>query len=273
MESTKNTNNYRLERLKKISDNNNLDFIKDVGNTVKIIYNNFKNKNSRKSYLSSVMAYVRDNLKDDNILKQYNNIHKKLREQINKELKINEKDDQFIEWDELIKYRDELKNDITTKKKYLNYMILCLYTYNPPVRANYNNMLIVKKNNKNNDNLLILNDNNNKFIIKQFKTAKSKGDTIVVIKEPLLNIIKFWIEHYEDDKKIFLNMTSNQLVNLVRSILRKKFKRGSINVLRKSYLSHIFDNYNKYSNKDIEDITDKMMTSSTTGIKSYRKID
>lgn len=271
MSSTK-INQSRMKVLLKLSGEKDFNFIKDSDKTIKMIQDKYNNLNSQKSYLSSIMSYVRDELKDPELSKEYNIYHKELRIKIAENLSENTKDEKFIEWGDIIKYRSELKQSATNKGAFFDYLLLSLYTYNPPLRANYNKIRITKKNLNTDENLLI-DTKKPKFIIKSYKTSKTGGDININIGKELKTIIDFWMKHYSDDKNFLFKMTANQLSKAVSKMLFKKFKRGSINVLRKSYLSHIFDNFNKISNKEFEEIARQMGTSVGTSIDSYRKVD
>ena len=270
-QSTIKLNNDRLNRLKKLSNTDDLLFINDVEKTTKMIKDKYNNLNSQLSYLSSIMTYVRDTLKNKELLKKYNAEHKAIRNVVTSTLNNNVKSDNFIEWDDIIKYREELKTKAIDKKTYLNYLLLSLYTYNPPTRADYNNLLITKKNSTIDNNLLIKNKNSMKFNIKQHKTSKSNGNIIISVVGQLKIIMDHWLDNYQLGN-VFLMMSNNKLVKLISDLLKKKFKRGSINVIRKSYLSHVYNNLDKYTNKELIDISNIMGNSPTTALFNYRKI-
>lgn len=267
------TNKRRIDLLKRLMKSDDYNFVNFPTKTINIIKKKYPNKNTQKTYISAVMSYVRDNIEDnDKLLAKYNKVHKQLRDQIKKELTNNTKSDKFIEWSDIIEYRKELKEKADDIKSYLDYLILSLYTYNPPLRADYGNIKITKRNTKGKQNILIM-GNNPRFIIKSYKTAKSNGDIIIPVEGDLLNIINEWNDKYNINPKCLLNMSDNQLVKTVQRILKKKFNRGSINVLRKSYLSNVFNNFSDYSNYDLQHITHIMGNSISVAIESYRKVN
>lgn len=272
-ETTKKANANRMNLIKRLLKEDNFDFVLNPSRTIKAIKKKYSNKNSQKTYISAVMSYVRDNVEDNKILlDKYNKVHKQLREQVKSELSNNTKSDKFIEWQDIIEYREELKENAQDAKSFLDYLILSLYSYNPPLRSDYGQVKITKRNMKGTENLLIM-GKNPRFIIKSYKTAKTNGDIIIPVKGELLNIIKYWNDNYNSNPKFLLNMSDNQLVKNVQRILNNKFNKGSINVLRKSYLTNVFNNFSDYSNADLEHITHLMGNSVSTAIESYRKVN
>ncbi len=271
MSLTSVTNMNRMKKLQEHAGTTDFDFVTDYVKTVKLINDNYNNLNSRKSYLSSVMAYLRDNTTETELLKRYNVYHKILRGKIEAEMANNIKDDDFIEWADLIEYRDDLKEKATNKTSHLKYMIIALYTYNPPLRADWGRIRIVKRDIKTDDNILVWNKNP-KFIINSYKTAKTAGPITIPVDGELRSIIKDHIEKYVSGN-FLINMSDNAFVKMVKRILHDHFQHGSINSIRKSFVSHVFENFGDYTNKEIEKISHMMGHSVGMAISNYRKVD
>lgn len=274
-EITQKLQNSRLKTVRKLLNDQDDSILKKpevVLNAIKTKYNNL---NSIRAHLTAVMAYLRDTKQyDKGIANKYQDINRKLREELyTNTLANNLKSDRFIEWDQLIKYRDELANTADTKSSYGDYLLLSLYTYLPPARADYAKIRIQKTNIKGDDTVYI-NSKKPKIIIKKYKTSKNREPITHIIPEKLNEIIHTYINKYlNDNPKWLFNMTRSNLSGRISRILYPMFGKTSINDIRKSYISSIYNNLSKYTNQDLENIAYKMGNSIEEAMKTYRKAD
>lgn len=190
---------------------------------------------------------------------------------VDKAEKTTKEKDNWIEWPEVLKRRDEIKAEVdafakiktldaTQFQTVFNYLLLCLYTMVPPRRnQDYLNMVIVSKWNSDmaaDKNYLDLSAG--KFVFNKYKTAKSHGQQIVEIPSDLLEAVHTYIARHPLKPKgrkrfvdvPFLVTATGEPIKAVNGITRalnRIFKRkvGS-SLLRHIYLS------NKYDIKDIE---------------------
>jgi len=265
-----------LRSLEKLNDDmpfKDFKFLYDVDKIVNKLAN-YKD-NTKRSYLIAIVAVLNSNkgtnkklntLSDKyyNLMKEKNNeIKQKPTEEMTEAQKEN-----WISWDdvknkleEIKKKIDEFKNNKNINENQYNlllsYVILGLYTYNPPRRnMDYQKMNIIKKY----SDILpkdtnYLDYDNKKFIFNVFKTSKKEGQVDININDELMDIINLYLKFHPVIKGRKLAKTSNHSflvywnskpfdkVNCITRILNKLFdKKVGSSMLRHSFLS---DKYGK----------------------------
>jgi len=168
----------------------------------------------------------------------------------------------WIEWSEVSKKRDELKEQVekfigqraltsSQYEKLLMYLMLSLYTYLPPRRnLDYQQMYVVKKwSDKLPTDRNYLDLTGNRFVFNRFKTVKSSGVQTSDIPEELQTIIRQYLKHHalarttkgKGVEFIFLakqDGTPMTASNGITRVLNKLFgKKVGSSMLRHSYLS------------------------------------
>ena len=174
--------------------------------------------------------------------------------------------DKFLPWSEVIGLQKKAKDSFTDE----NYIIYCLYTMQPPARADYNNMYITTRMSKNLSDdknwLLISKDAAKwKFIFNDFKTATTMGQIINKVPKELVEVLKEYIDanNLQHGNKLLPTLnTDNALVKRVRSIFKKlSDKEVGIGLLRHAYVQHFLST--KKTFKQREDLAKKMMHSAS----------
>lgn len=150
------------------------------------------------------------------------------------------------------KYLDGKKPSYT---QFRNFMLLALYTLQPPSRiGNYLDMGVRDKTNmkrdggslnKKNNYLIHLGDGKYEFIFNKYKTSKSVGQVRNEIKDETLNkILHRYIEEYQRGKTFLSNtngspMSQTAVSNALKSITKKELgKELSLNGFRHIFLTH-----------------------------------
>ncbi len=155
----KERSNVWLNKLKlKFDDSYNWVF-KNHERIYKFILEHYNNMNSRRSHISTLASILRELGKID-LYEHYSKIAIQLQKKIEDEALDNQlidsRKDLKITYNDVLQKRNEYKDlfmkDMNNKKLNFQYLILCLYTYQSPLRRDYVNMRIVTSIPKNKDN-------------------------------------------------------------------------------------------------------------------------
>ena len=283
-----------LEKLNGDPNFKNLDFLKDE-KKIKEIIEKYKPNTQRNFYIAicSVLSLYHKYRKEYKnyfaILKESN---KTLKEIESKNEKSESQKKNWVEWPDVEKKHEELKNKVEkfVEKKNLNhqeyntlldYMILSLYVLQPPRRnADFN--MIVSKNIKDNNTDNYLNLDLDEFIFNAFKTKRKEGPQTLDINDDLKDVIMMYLKHHPliepkqlKNKKGVINVpflvqkdgTKISPVNGITYALNKIFdKRVGSSMLRHSYLSYKYGDIKKDQETDA-----KAMAHSTEMQKDYIK--
>lgn len=199
--------------------------------------------------------------------------------------KLTEKEEKnFIDWNTVLEVRNKMEEavDITKYHDFMDFVIVCLYTYNPPTRADYANMKVfvfdedVPSDYK--DNHCIIGGSNPRFVFWKYKTATGKEPAINKIPNELVEILYKWLEVNPSEHLLasktgdkYTPMTENTLCMRVKNIFKRwTGKSASINTLRHAFIS--YNSRNDQIIKEKEENARKMMHSSSMADKYRRYI-
>tara|TARA_B110000483_G_scaffold235850_1_gene308038 strand:- start:525 stop:1535 length:1011 start_codon:yes stop_codon:yes gene_type:complete len=243
---------------------------------IKFLYANYTNENTIKSYLipyaviCSKIDYFIDNNVYKNIIENIENINKKYENDIdNNSVNIVDNDKLIVNYDE-----DELDKNIKKIENIEDKVIYALYTYIPPRRLEYSNMIIKTDYvnlDKSHNYIIVENNIPIKFIFNNYKTNKVFGVQIYDIEKKIQELI---IKHiFENKKKIddyLFNYKSNNFGKKITNIFKMIYNADiSVRWLRISYTSNIRQ-YN-LTNNELKIISEKMAHSIVTNSR-YNKI-
>jgi len=284
-----------LITLRKLNDNQALTtmtFLKDYDNIVEKLEK--LKLTTRRNYLSSILVILRAYKKKsfDKVLEQYKKLLATLNLEYNLKIDSHEKSEkQENNWmplsdlkkglslfkkeikDRQIKDKEKLtKKDMILLKKYL---IVALYTLQPPVRLNYSNMAIInsEKDIEPNKNYLLVKGRNVKhFIFQDYKTAKTNGRVDKKIPKELNSILNLYLK-YHKSKYLILDaksnpITANGLGKLITSSFQFTGKSVTLNLLRHIYISSKIDLDQIKAQKELA----KSMHHSESMQESYAKV-
>lgn len=233
-----------LNDLKWVFDNN-----KKIG---KYIKDNYDNNNTLSSHYSTLSLIIKE-YEDDDIAEKFRDLSVKHKKIVDKEYDKQEPKENQIDFDDIVDKRKEYKKiylENKTKKNIMfKYLILALYTYQAPLRADYADMEIYNKNPpKNNKNYIWKKNNKWIIVINNDKVSDTYGRGEIEIESIQLNkLINETIEQY--DRKYLLSLITDPnkplgKQNFIR-LLNEIFKPEKIGVqiFRSAYIT------NKYSNK------------------------
>lgn len=179
-----------------------------------------------------------------------------------------------IPFDELCSRRDTLPIGSDAR------LLISLYTYVPPVRADYWHMKIYSEDPQTTtENYLVLDKNESMIVLNQYKTAKVYGENIIPIPEPLYQEI---IASLSQHPREYLFVTKKGLpyekVNSwnvwANRLLRKQLNlpNFTITMFRHIYISREDLDIGNMTRKEKKEISDKMGHSLSTQ-DQYRWID
>jgi hypothetical protein len=254
---------------------NNLNYL-EKDKIITHLYEKYENINTIKSYLIpyAVLCSKIDYYKD-------NNVHKKLIEHIekinktydddrdNNSININDKNKLIINYN-----KDELEKNLELLNNIEDKLIYALYTFIPPRRLEYSNM-IIKENDINLDNnfnyIIIENNDPIKFVFNNYKTNKIFGQQIYNIEDNIKElIINHIIFNKKENNNLLFNYKSNNFGKKITNIFKKIYNENiSVRWLRMSYASYI--RKNNLTNNELRIISEKMAHSLETNSR-YNKI-
>ncbi len=219
--------------------------------------------NTLKSYFSRIVKYLRQLKEADSravnmsVIDKYKSKMDKYSdisyENDMKNLKNEKEQRKWLDWEDVIKVREKLLSYIHDENTYQNYLIVSLYTYLPPLRADYADMKIIRNNPRSahgkEDNYLYFNkSDDSELILNTYKTAKHYGTLRIKIPRDLYEILYVWFSEYNTDMKYLLINKKGQPYN--KDDLSKKVqrifdsvigKKVTISSLRHSYITHFFE--------------------------------
>jgi len=270
--------NLYLRNLEKLNDNlplKNLSFLNNVDNIMSKLGN--YRENTKRLYLISISSVLNVENKTklyDKYFKLMIDKNKELKSQESQNEKTPQQSENWIEWEKVIEKNEELKKQVEkikgkviNEKQYndiLKYLILSLYTMQPPRRNSDYQFMNVVKINPGDDlkNYLVINDS--KFIFNKYKTQKKFGKQEENINENLMNIINLYLKYHPKIKGKMLKNTNEPFlvyydskplnsVNSITRILNSIFDRkiGS-SLLRHIYLSSKYEDVIEEQKKDAQ---------------------
>lgn len=276
-----------------------LNFLKHLDKVENAIAENYKDNTQKNIYntLTSILFPYKEKKGYKKVYDFYkekaNNLGDKLQKETNKNEKTESQKENWIAWQDILKIRNELhsetdniikKKNITEKdyETLLKNVVLSLYTYLPPRRNEYQNILIVPNDKDLDDkkNYYVLDDK--KFILNSYKTSKKYGSQEIEIPNELEKAISNYLNFhtlYNNNKKkkknfeipLLVNKSGQPLiqVNSLTRILNKIFKKNiGASMLRHIYLS------DKYGDELEEMKEDSKAMGHSLGIqKEYIKND
>lgn len=257
-----------LISLRKMNDNKaleNLTFLKDYDKIIEFL-EKFKLPTKR-NYISAILVVLRAYNKRsyDEVLQKYRDYLTALNEQYNNEVYTHKKNlTQKENWTDLKSlkkglrlYQNKIRDLDLFKKDKLNskqlniiqqYLVVALYTLQPPVRLNYSDMKIIKNEDeiKEGKNYLLNKSRNKKqFIFQDYKTSKKHGKITQPINKELNTIINKWLKVNKTDNFLIdqkgNSMNANQLGKFITKAFDFTGKKITLNLLRHIYISENID--------------------------------
>lgn len=251
---------YNKLKIKSIDDLKN---VKDIEDKIKD-----KSDNTKKNYYASIVKLLRFTDEKD-LLEKYKNLMNQYIEKTKPTDEYNDKQkENLMTRDEIENIRKNLIKGITnftTKLNYdllLDYVVLSLYTLQPPRRNEYWSMKIVNSLDKikDNENYLLWSPKKKMFIFQDYKTVKKYGKEIVEINKDLQDVIRLYLQYRNkialEDNDYFLvkygNLEFENSNDITRRLNKVLGKRVGASMLRHIYLTEKYGKVIKEMSKDAE---------------------
>lgn len=258
---------------------------------IKEIKKEYPNIKSAKSHISRIVKFLRDQKKAGKpirkkIIDYYYIEMMDLGDQITDEygksnMSVIQKRN-WMKWDDIIKIREELRDGIKNAFDYKKYLIVCLYTYIPPIRLDFADMKVIKNDkqarNKDTNYIVFAGPETSKFIINNYKTRKFYGKVEIPIPVKLFDIIRVWFARFNKNMKFLLIARKNKPMHrnnlqmtLARIFLKFKHKRVTPNMFRHSFLTDIMPKLYKNGTHEQRTLLAKLMMHSHEKQSEYVK--
>lgn len=206
--------------------------------------------NSKKAYYTAVKATLREEGKYADAQKEYDVKFKALAEKLYEQSKKQEltpkEEEKYLSWDDILKVRDALepKEDETDVFKFQDWVILCLYTMMPPLRADFAPMKVYpKKPKKDEGNYLILPAKGTaKMVLNEYKTRSTFGRVERPLPKALADILRGfktfqpteWLIVKEDGEPMSADNLSQRVIRIFERNAKKPL---GISMMRHSYIT------------------------------------
>ena len=211
-----------------------------------------KSKNSKKIYYIAIVSRLKT-LGDksfDEALKAYKakmdsyNAEQKL---IAQKQELSEVEvAKWVDWGQVLIARETYRQLVRDVMSFQDYLIMCLYTMQAPVRADYAFMRIVDSEPQDvSGNYLMLLSKRAEFIINEYKTAHKYGAQRIPVTKELFKVLKEWVELAGNPEYLLVDkrgspMKENVLSATVIRIMKEATgKPAGISTLRHSYITHM----------------------------------
>ena len=256
----------------------------------KKIYNyindTYTKKNSLKSHISTLGQVVKL-LGNEHAYNKYSAESTAIQHQVSKQNKEQQIDPErlnnFVCFRDIVKRRDEFKKRFeeapNDNKLNLSHLLLSLYTYQPPLRQDWKDVLITeKKPPVNTDQNYLWKQKNGKYILflNHDKVTHAYGKAQLELPAELNRIIDISLEMFP--RKYVLSLIKNGekpagKQNFER-LLNEAFapRKVSIDLLRSAYIIEKYKN-KKMSLAQKEELAKKMRHSTSTAEENYNKIN
>jgi hypothetical protein len=146
----------------------------------------------------------------------------------------------FVSYDKLLEVQKELADKDKTDKEWLDYVIISLYTLNPPIRNNYGDMKIFKRRDiRRKGNELVWRNKNPIIVMRDYKNAGTNGPVELPISKPLQKVLTEWFSHLNVLPSHILGAkySDTQTLKLIAGAFGKGKFLG-IDNLRHAYIQH-----------------------------------
>jgi hypothetical protein len=207
----------------------------------------------RKQLLSAILLFVQHNEKLVNQIKPLMSVAAEQdHEQQEKQQLTDNQKRSWMDWNDIISIRSKLEETVSPlwdKERLSNsefqllqdYVIVCLYSYNPPRRAVDYCVMRKGEPRSNKENGIRRRGQKMSFIFNSYKTSKEYGSQTIQVDSELRDILKKWIALNPCDWLIVGNgcnpMSSSSLSQRLSRIFNKP--GFGINILRHAYVSDV----------------------------------
>jgi len=142
----------------------------------------------------------------------------------------------YMEWEDIIKLREELKQNKKTSRDEMKYLALCMFTYIPPLRSQCFYNCYINEDVDGSNKLCL---KTKTLVLNEYKTKKAYGQKILTLPPELVEIVENWYALNGKQKLLFFNkknemFTESTFANFMYSVFGRKI---SSSMLRKIYIT------------------------------------
>jgi hypothetical protein len=231
------------QRIKILNDAGFTDFLKNPEKVLAFVNGQSEKFSTRKVYISAILSTIKDKTKTPIVyrdaLKEFFNLQKDKEE--SNELTEGQKENE-MSWNDILDVQKILADEEhKTLSTWRMYVVVSLYTLNDPTRANYGDMKVSSLRPSGTGNELVWGGPKPYFIFREYKTAKTYGDTIVRVNPALKSVIEGWFDFLGKTPEYILDVEYSNIVlsNYIREVFRRiTGKAVGINLLRHARITH-----------------------------------
>ncbi len=245
---------YKILRKNLDPDSENAEFLLDFDKTMEFVNNKYKNINTRKSVMSSILAVLKSfKLEHQNYKDEQNKLLKEIAKDTDKHKKSEKQEKNWTTLKELKSviplYQSKMHDDHQAMKKWVVANLYLGDDENPPFRLNYS-VDIIDKSDYDYDskkNYLVLDKGEPEiFSWGEHKTSHKKGTHRVRIGKRLKIVLKIWLKHNKSTKHLLLNdmgrkMSPTSLGIFITKVFEPTGKHITLNLLRHIYITETFE--------------------------------
>ena len=249
------------------------------------ITTHYENKNTLKGHISVLSGILRELDTLPGIQKKYSKIATDLNLELQTESKKQEllpqRKQNFVFFQDVVKRREDFRklfeHDKTNNKNNLSWVLLSLYTMQPPIRMEYKNMKVVTALPKNTKQNFLLNKNNKYYVvIRDDKVVKSHGPDQFELSDELNEVINESLQAFPRKYILSTQRNGDYPINKqgFESLLKQCFspQKVSVDILRSSYITNAYSDP-RMTLKMKDELARKMRHSATIAQREYQKID
>lgn len=249
-ETTRRYYERALRRLREgLNAEEGIGFLGNAGRVIAWIEGQGLSENSKKAYYIAIKATLRDEGKFPEAAKEYDRVFEKHADKVveaaKKQTLTESEKKKYLPWGEVLKVRERMaeRMDGGNFQEVQDWVILCLYTMMPPLRADFADMRVYDRAPSSDvGNYLVLTDKSGTFVLHDYKTQSTFGRVEFKAPAELLRVLKEWKEYNPTEwllvKKEGEPMDAHTLGQRVISIFaRESGKPVGISMLRHAYIT------------------------------------
>lgn len=208
---------------------------------------------SQKVYLSAIKHSNPDGFPKP-LQEKLNELYTEQNKRDSQQVLTEKQQEKFVKWTDIAKLQKDF-GEPSSSAKWKQYLIVSLYTLNPPVRADYGEMSVHSKYDKKRTGNELIWNKSPAFIFRDYKTAKTYGEVKIPVSKPLQKVITGWFEHLGGVPEYLLGKTAsspNTFAVYVASTFKQLLgKELGVSMLRHSYITHMFPKLKSIAQKQL----------------------
>ena len=149
----------------------------------------------------------------------------------------------YVPYEKLLAIQKHLaEKEDKTDKEWKHYVVASLYTLQPPVRADYGEMIVVKKRlgGRSGNELIWKQKAGTFFLFREYKTKGTYGEIEIRVAPALVSVLEQWFAHLGKTPRYLLgkSITPNDLLGEIQDTFKSTKKVVGVNLLRHAYIQH-----------------------------------